>query len=132
MGVRRKSREILLQLLFQAELNPEEDPQRLVDDIVHFKKKTEASLRASTLFLDIFKKKKELDQLIEKHAEHWRLSRMNSIDRNILRSAIYELFYCADVPREVVLDEAIEIAKSFGTEESGAFVNGILDKVTKV
>lgn len=132
MGVRRKSREILLQLLFQAELHPEKDPQRLLEGLSHFAKNGEASQRASGLFLNISEKKEELDQLIEKHAEHWRLSRMNSIDRNILRSAIYELFYCADVPREVVLDEAIEIAKSFGTEESGAFVNGILDKVVKV
>lgn len=132
MGVRRKSREILLQLLFQAELNSEKDPKRLLEGFAHFKKKTDAFRRAGALFLEISEKKEELDRLIEKYAEHWRLSRMSPIDRNILRAAIYELFYCDDIPTEVALDEAIEIAKSFGSEESGAFVNGILDKISKV
>lgn len=128
MGMRRKSREILLQLLFQAEVNPEKDPARLLEALPYFKKTTAASERASELFLKIYEKRDYLDQFIEKHADNWRLSRMSHIDRNILRYAVYELFYCEDIPKEVVLNEAIEIAKSFGTEESSAFVNGVLDR----
>ncbi len=131
MGARRKSREIVLQLLFQAELNQEKEPTRLLEALPHFKKTTVAFERATELFLKILEKKDELDQFIEKYATNWRLSRMSHIDRNILRYAAYELVYCDDIPKEVVLNEAIEIAKVFGTEESSAFVNGILDRISR-
>lgn len=87
--------------------------------------------RAEALFLKIAAHKEELDALIEKSSEHWRLSRMSVIDRNILRYATYELLHCDDVPDEVVLDEAIEISKRFGSEHSAAFVNGVLDRVKR-
>lgn len=131
MGLRRKSREIVLQLLFQAELNHEQEPTRLLEALPHFKKTTAAIKRASELFLKILEKKDELDQFIGKYAANWRLSRMSHIDRNILRYAAYELIYCEDIPKEVVFDEAIEIAKAFGTEKSGAFVNGVLDCISR-
>ena len=73
----------------------------------------------------------EIDELIRDQAEHWRLERMPPVDRNILRLAVYELLYEADVPKLVVLDEAIELAKKFGSEQSGRFINGLLDGLLK-
>ena len=73
----------------------------------------------------------EIDDLIRRQAEHWRLERMPAVDRNILRLAIYEFLYETDVPKLVILDEAIELAKEFGTEQSGRFVNGVLDGILK-
>jgi N utilization substance protein B len=71
----------------------------------------------------------EIDELITSHAENWRLERMPVVDRNVLRLAIWELLYETDVPKIVVVNEAIELAKRFGSEQSGAFVNGLLDAV---
>ena len=73
----------------------------------------------------------EIDDLIRSQAEHWRLERMPAVDRNILRLAIYEFLYELDVPKLVVIDEAIELAKKFGSENSGRFVNGLLDGLLK-
>ncbi len=73
----------------------------------------------------------QIDQLIRQQAEHWRLERMPPVDRNILRLAVYEFLFETDVPKLVILDEAIELAKEFGTEQSGRFVNGVLDGILK-
>lgn len=75
--------------------------------------------------------KKEIDKKIKSTVENWSIDRITIIDRNILRLAIFELFYCADVPYKVIIDEAIELGKLYGTEDSGLFINGILDKVVK-
>ncbi len=72
-----------------------------------------------------------IDALIRRHAENWRLERMPAIDRNILRLAIYEMQYESDVPKVVIVNEAIELAKKFGSESSGRFVNGLLDGVLR-
>ena len=74
---------------------------------------------------------KEIDELIVRQAENWRLERMPAVDRNVLRLAVYEMLWQADVPKLVVLDEAIELAKRFGSENSGRFVNGLLDGLLK-
>ena len=71
----------------------------------------------------------EIDVIIEHYSEHWRLKRMAIVDRNILRLAIFELMFCDDIPPKVVLNEAVELGKKFGSDKSGSFVNGILDKV---
>jgi N utilization substance protein B len=73
----------------------------------------------------------EIDELIRQQAEHWRLERMPPVDRNILRLAVYEMLHETDVPKLVVLDEAIELAKRYGSENSGRFVNGLLDGLLK-
>ncbi len=73
----------------------------------------------------------EIDDLIRSQAEHWRLERMPAVDRNILRLAIYEFLYEPDVPKLVIVDEAIELAKKFGSEDSSRFVNGLLDGLLK-
>ena len=71
------------------------------------------------------------DQVISQFAEHWDLERMAVVDRNILRLAVYELLWTADVPPKVAINEAIEIAKKFGTKESSRFINGVLDRIHK-
>jgi N utilization substance protein B len=73
----------------------------------------------------------ELDGLLGRFAEHWSLERMAVVDRNVLRCALYELLYLDDIPAKVTINEAIEIAKRYGSQESGAFVNGILDRIVK-
>jgi N utilization substance protein B len=74
----------------------------------------------------------ELDALIARYSEHWRLERMTVVDRNLLRLAAYELLYQAKIPPKVVIIEAVELAKRFGSDDSGAFVNGILDQIRAV
>lgn len=86
---------------------------------------------ARTLVEGTLEHLQEIDELIRRQAEHWRLERMPAVDRNILRLAIYEFLYETDVPKLVILDEAIELAKEFGTEQSGRFVNGVLDGILK-
>lgn len=70
-----------------------------------------------------------LDTLIETHSHNWRLDRMQRIDRNVLRLGVYELKHCADIPKKVTINEAIELAKRFGTEDSASFINGLLDRI---
>ena len=70
-----------------------------------------------------------IDRLIEQFSRNWRLSRMSCVDRNIMRIAVYEMLYCRDIPAKVSINEAIDIGKKYGTEESGSFINGILDSV---
>ena len=69
------------------------------------------------------------DTVIEQFSSNWKLSRMSCVDRNVLRIAVFELLYCADIPPKVSINEAIDVGKRFGTEESGAFINGILDSI---
>jgi transcription antitermination protein NusB len=73
--------------------------------------------------------KAEIDMLIERFSSNWKVSRMSGVDRNVLRIAVFELMGCPDIPAKVTLNEAIDIGKRFGTEESGAFINGILDSI---
>jgi N utilization substance protein B len=82
---------------------------------------------ARRLFDGTLERRQEIDRLVKSQAEHWRLERMPAVDRNILRLAVFELLAGDDVPPLVVLDEAIELAKRYGSEQSGAFVNGLLD-----
>jgi len=86
---------------------------------------------AQTLVRGTLSNLEEIDDLIRGQAEHWRLERMPAVDRNILRLAVFEFLYEADVPKLVVVDEAIELAKKFGSKDSGRFVNGLLDGLLK-
>jgi len=72
----------------------------------------------------------EIDSIIERFSSNWKISRMSCVDRNIMRIAVYELLFCHDIPPKVSINEAIDIGKKFGTEESGAFINGILDSIS--
>jgi transcription antitermination protein NusB len=80
----------------------------------------------------VWERKADIDELIRQAAEHWRIERMTLVDRNILRLGVYEIAYGADVPCIVAINEAVDLGKRFGAEESGAFINGILDRISEV
>ena len=86
---------------------------------------------AESLVLGVHAQRQEMDRLISGTADHWRIARMAVVDRNVLRMAAYELFQDPDTPPAVVIDEAIEVAKKFGSAESGSFINGILDAIRR-
>jgi N utilization substance protein B len=130
VSLRRKSREFALQMLFQWDMSPQE-PAKLEAKFWRAAKAADSTRAfANQLFEGTAKGVAALDELIIKHAENWRFERLAAIDRAVLRLAIYEL-RVADAPYRVVLNEAVELAKKYSSEESSAFVNGILDAVYK-
>lgn len=130
MSLRRKAREFALQMLFQWELHPQEASR--VEASFWKSARAERKTRefANHLFEGASAAAGELDALIEQHARNWRVERMATIDRNILRLGIYEL-RAGDAPAKVVINEALELAKKFSSEESAPFINGILDALHK-
>jgi N utilization substance protein B len=128
MGSRHQSRERALQILFQYDIHGKRDVW--LDEFWHQYKATEdVKAFAVRLVNGVLEHKKDLDTLIGKYATNWKVSRMQIVDRNILRLGAYELLWLEDVPAKVTVNEAIELAKDFGDEEAAKFVNGILDKV---
>lgn len=131
MGARRRAREIAVQVLYQMEVNPLGPPEAL-ETFWRTTTVSEAVKEFVTRIVEgVHEHLEEIDTLIKKHSEHWRLERIDRVDKGILRMGAFELLFCDDIPRKVALNEAIDIGKKFGTEESGAFINGILDKITK-
>jgi N utilization substance protein B len=127
MGRRRKAREVALQVLFEIDVL-EIDSKEAIDLFWdNFEAPKEARGFSSLLIQGVKERQKEIDSLIETCSDNWALSRMSRVDRNILRIAVYEFLYCEDVPPKVTLNEAIDLGKEFGTENSGSFINGILD-----
>jgi N utilization substance protein B len=129
MGNRRRSRELAMQVLFQMEINGDDSREAVELFCRHF----EVSKNAKPFFLRLVDgvkaRRDELDRLIERFSDNWKISRMSGVDRNLMRVAVYELLYCDDIPPKVSINEAIDIGKRFGTEQSSAFVNGILDSI---
>jgi transcription antitermination protein NusB len=132
MGTRRKSRELALQMLFQADMG-KQDAEQVRRTFWAEHDATSADVRgfADDLFRVATDRVGEIDELIERHAEHWRMDRMAAVDRNLLRAAVAELLAYPETPRAVVINEALEIARKFSTPESIHFVNGVLDSVGK-
>lgn len=128
MARRSKAREIALQMLYQTDLNPDVDG-RTVRRMINDRLRDESLRRfAWELFAGVMEWRPILDARIEPVAEHWTLARMAPTERNVLRLGAYELLY-TDTPPRVVIDEAIELARKFGSAQSPQFVNGILDKL---
>ena len=130
MMLRRKAREYALQMLFQFDVTRKQDG--LMD---HFwaQRKVIHAVRdfADCLVEGVLKNLDEIDGMIKKYAQHWSLERIGTVDRNILRFAIYEILYREDIPAKVTINEAIEITKKYADEGSSAFINGILDKIVR-
>jgi len=126
---RRKSREYALQVLYQLNITQQDLLAALAQFQEHFLSdgKTDAFLKR--LVSGVLEHCQELDRLIEQYSKNWRLDRINMIDRNILRIALFELFYCEDIPPKVSINEAIDLGKRYGSEDSGSFINGILDRI---
>jgi len=127
---RRRAREYALQLLFQIDITGDRLSDELLDDFWEGNKEdndvrefADSIVRGTIEHLDT------IDPLIRDATEHWQLERMAVIDRNILRSATYELLYRPDIPPSVAINEAIELAKKYSTEDSSRFINGILDRI---
>ena len=153
MGKRREARERAVQFLFQYDLNPPENldaaleqfwsSQRLAaiasEDKVTWGQTIElppptadeAAMRvfADPLIRGTLEHRDECDEIIKKHAKNWDLHRIATVDRNVMRLAIFEMLHREDIPPVVSINEAVDIAKKFSTQDSGKFVNGILDKV---
>jgi transcription antitermination factor NusB len=130
MARRRKARELALQFLYQLDQSGDSEPgpheaefwaRHPVDD--------DARQFAAAMVQGTKANQSRIDQTITECTEHWDLDRMAVVDRNLLRLAVYELMWGRDVPPKVAINEAIEIAKKFGTQESSRFINGILDRV---
>ncbi|MGD0538452.1 MAG: transcription antitermination factor NusB [Verrucomicrobiota bacterium] len=154
MGTRREARERAVQFLFQIDLNPPDDLEAALRRFWESQRaaaiaeekggatygqpadlpppnatETALQLFAEPLIRGTIEHRAELDAEISRHAKNWDLHRMAVVDRNILRLAIYEMRFREDIPPVVSINEAVDIAKKFSTEESGRFVNGILDKI---
>ncbi len=152
--MRRQARERAVQFLFQHDLNPPEDLQgalahfwesqrqaALAEDKGPAKwgqttepappsvEEASAQLFAEELIRGALQRRTEVDEMIKRHAKNWDLRRMAAVDRNILRLAVYEMLFRDDIPPVVSINEAVDIAKKFSTQDSGKFVNGILDKI---
>lgn len=131
MGARRKARELALQMLYQFDLsaNP---PQQIVDTFEELQKsKPNTREFAVKIFHGTVENLEKIDEMIAAQADNWRITRMAVVDRNIIRMSIYELLNEPDTPKLVIIDEAIEIGKKFGTQKSSQFINGILDGILK-
>jgi len=130
MGTRRKSRELVLQMLFQADMG-RQTPEEVHRTFWEGQNSPQEDVRgfAEDLFRVASDRRGEIDGLIERHAEHWRMDRMAAVDRNLLRAAVAELLGFPDTPRAVVINEALEIARKFSSPESVQFINGVLDSV---
>ena len=132
MGTRRKSRELVLQMLFQADMGKQTpDDVRRIFWREHKSAEGEVRTFAEDLFRVAADHGSEIDGLIERHAEHWRMDRMAAVDRNLLRSAVAEFIGFPATPRAVVINEALEIARKFSSPESVQFINGVLDNIGK-
>ncbi|MCP5551413.1 MAG: transcription antitermination factor NusB [Akkermansiaceae bacterium] len=132
-GPRREGREIALQYLFGHELNAEADPESPeAEDFWRLRPARPRSRAfAVALLRGVIANLAEIDARIAASVENYALNRLAGVDRNLLRLAVYELAFDTDVPPAVAINEAIEIAKRFGTEESARFVNGVLDRIRK-
>jgi N utilization substance protein B len=154
MGIRREARERVVQFLFQYDVNPPEDIEAALTDFwaaqhaaaVPAAAQREALKRgedmpppsseevAARLFAEpiirgVIERREELDQRICRYVKNWELHRIATVDRNVLRLAIFEMLYREDIPPVVSINEAVDIAKKFSTTDSGKFVNGVLDKI---
>ena len=131
MGKRRTARELALKFLYQTEFNSNSPDAELSSFCDRANVSEEVQNFTQALIKNILFHKKEVDELLEKISANWAPDRMAVIDKNILRLGICELLFDPTTPPKVVINEAVEIAKKFGTEESPDFINGILDKVFK-
>lgn len=147
MRKRTRSREFALQILYQMDLSDVgakealkdfwEDKSevslepREVDVLLKDKKDPEVRQYTEKIIHGVIEKLEQVDSAIERYAENWSVPRMAYVDRNILRLAVYEVLLCDDIPVKVAINEAVELAKRYGEEDSSKFVNGILDRIAK-
>jgi transcription antitermination factor NusB len=129
MGLRRRARELAIQVLFHLEFTPG-DPRGAFELICeNFPVRESLKDFALALTLGVSEQKGLLDRVIRKASKNWRVERMSKLDISILRVAAYEILFRGDIPPKVSINEAVELAKRYGSEESGSFINGVLDHI---
>ncbi len=129
MGHRRKSRELAMQALFYMDM--ERDNSQITYDLFcrDFNPSEEILPFFERLVKGVIEYKNDIDKLVERFSNNWKINRMSGVDRNIMRIAVFELLYCSDIPYKVSINEAVDIGKKFGTVDSGGFINGIIDSI---
>jgi N utilization substance protein B len=129
MHQRRKAREVALQVLYELDVLEIDAKEGMELFWNHFDAPEQVRPFASILIEGAWNNRGQIDDLISSCSENWTISRMSKVDKNILRMAVYELLHCSDIPPKVTLNEAIDLGKTYGSENSGSFINGILDAV---
>jgi N utilization substance protein B len=129
--MRRKGRELALQALYQIQITGDSSMAAVELFLQHFEGGAKAKEFARRLVSGVVSQRPELDRLIDQATEHWKLERLAKVEHELLRMAAYELAFCPDIPVPVSLDEAVEIAKRFGSEDSAGFINGVLDRIAQ-
>jgi N utilization substance protein B len=132
MKNRRKSRELALQTMYAHEMGADESLARILDTIADNQFASEDARRYARKIIEYVESRREpIDVMLSRHTKNWDLKRMAAVERNVLRLAVTELAYIREAPHKVIIDEAVEIAKTYGSPESGKFVNGIIDAIYK-
>jgi N utilization substance protein B len=131
MKKRRKARELALEALYRIEITQEDSLSILSDIFLRTHQSKEVTQFTRELVTCTLREQKKIDALIIESMENWKIDRLAVIDRNILRAAVCEMLYFPEIPFKVSINEAIELAKKYSGEESGKFVNGVLDKIAK-
>ncbi len=130
---RRKAREYALQILFQLDIRKEKPSAAVLKHFwAEYEPDEEVKVFSEEIVKGTYKHIAKINELLHQCAKNWSLDRMAVVDRNVLRMAVYEILYRIDIPTSVTINEAIEIAKKYGTDESGSFVNGILDRAARL
>jgi N utilization substance protein B len=129
MGTRRQARELAMQALFYMDMQNDASLQMLESFCENFLPPKKVQSFFMALVNGVLENRSEIDNLIERYSKNWKLNRMSGVDRNVMRIAVYELLCCEDIPPKVSINEAVDVGKKFGTEESGAFINGIMDSI---
>jgi transcription antitermination protein NusB len=129
MGNRRKARELAMQALFSFDVCQDDSEIEIQRFLKNYTPSEQVLPFFQKLITGVLENRKDLDKLIETYSNNWKISRMSCVDRNILRVAIFEMIHLKDIPPKVSINEAIDIGKKFGTDDSGSFINGILDSI---
>ncbi len=131
MGDRRKARELALQALFFLDVNETDSEQGIQAFCIQNEEGLTEAVKPFFLELvnGVMAAKADIDLLMDKSAKNWKISRMPVVDRNVMRLAVFELTRRPDIPPTVSINEAVDIGKKFGTRDSGAFINGVLDRI---
>ena len=131
MPSRHRAREFSLKALYQMDISKRWDVEEALRDEGLIDRKGVDMDYSLRLIRGVVEHLESIDRMIEEASEHWKIERMNVVDRNILRLAVFELLYSTDVPYKVAINEAVELGKAYGAEDSPSFINGVLDSVAR-
>ena len=129
MSRRRRSREMAIQVLYQIDMVHIDAGEAVRLFCEHFEAPESIRDFAVELINGVHQNREVIDAVLRRFSQNWRLERMPAVDRNILRLAVYELVYRSDIPAKVSINEAVDLGKKYGAEDSGSFINGILDSI---